>query len=153
MRERSDASYHLATFQAPNLKDQKSFTFLANYTGEPAPLFKETGERPRPVDANDRENNANKKPAPKASDTDTRGSSRDKDGIDRIDFSHNKKAPKTSNLHVQGSSRNGGAGDLSKPAKKTKKKDSKWEGDSTGKKNGSRFGDAFSTFKSRMTRD
>ncbi|TGO35173.1 hypothetical protein BHYA_0168g00300 [Botrytis hyacinthi] len=153
MRERPAASYHPATFKAPNLIDQKSFTFPANYTGEPAPLVKETGEKQRPVDADKRKNNANKKTTPKTSNADTRGSSRDKDGIDRIDFASNKKASKTSNSHVQGSSRNGGVGDLNKPAKNAKKKILKEGDNSAGKRNGSRFGDAFSSFKSKITRD
>ncbi|THV46627.1 hypothetical protein BGAL_0371g00010 [Botrytis galanthina] len=114
MRERSDASYHHATFEAPNLRGPKSFTFPLNYTGEPAPLVKETGKKKAPIKSN----------------ADTRDSSRDVDGIDRKDFAPNKKASKTSNPHVQGSSRNGGVGDLNKPAKKAKKKTSKGEGDS-----------------------
>ncbi|TGO12279.1 hypothetical protein BTUL_0091g00240 [Botrytis tulipae] len=122
--ERSDASYHPATFQAPNLRDKKSFTFPANYTGEPAPLVEETGEMQRPLDANKRKDNA-----------------------------HNNKAPKTSNLHVQGSSRNGGVSDPNKPAIKTKKKTVKEGVNSAGKRNGSRLEDAFSSLKSKMRRD
>ncbi|KAF7952186.1 uncharacterized protein EAE97_001683 [Botrytis byssoidea] len=153
MRERSDASYHPATFQAPNLKDQKSFTFPANYTGEPAPLVKETGVKQRPVDTNKRKDNAKKKQAPKTSNADTGGSSRGEDRIDRIDFAHNKKASKTSNPHVRGSSRNGGLGDLNKPAKKARKNTVKKGDDAAGKRNGSRFGGVFSSLKSTMTRD
>lgn len=146
MRERSDASYHHATFEAPNLRGPKSFTFPFNYTGEPAPLVKETGGKQRPRDAN-------KKKAPTTSNADTRDSSRDVDGINRKDFAPNKKASKTSKSHVQGSSRNGGVGDLNKPAKKAKKKTVNQEGDSAGKRIRSRFGAAFSNLKSKITRD
>ncbi|TGO27285.1 hypothetical protein BPAE_0044g00200 [Botrytis paeoniae] len=154
MRERTDASYHPATFQAPNLRDIKSFSFPLNYTtGEPAPIVKKAREKQRPEDASDRKDNANKKKAPKISDANDRGSSRDKDGIDRIDHAvYNKKVPKTSDAHTRGISRNDGVSTTNHPAKNTKKKTDKKGRDSAGEKKGSRFGGALSDLKSRVMR-
>ncbi|KAF7908531.1 uncharacterized protein EAF01_004286 [Botrytis porri] len=152
MRDRSNASYHPAAFQAPNLQDKKPFSFPLNYTGEPAPNIEGARENGRPGDASDRKDDANKKKVSKTSDADTRGSSRDEDGTNRIDDAYNKEAPKTSGTHTHRSSRNDDVGAPNKPAKKAKKKTEEEGGNSVDKKNGSRFGGALSDLRSKVKR-
>ncbi|KAF5872896.1 uncharacterized protein Bfra_008173 [Botrytis fragariae] len=133
MRERSDATYHPATFQAPNLKDKKAFSFPLNYTGEPAPLIKEAREKQRPEDASGRKDNANKKKFPKQ--------------VMRMLVA--ALGMKMELIVWIISSRNGGASTTNHPAKDTKEKTDKKGRDSAGKKKCSRFGGALSNLRSK----
>ncbi|TEY52889.1 hypothetical protein BOTCAL_0254g00140 [Botryotinia calthae] len=118
MRERSDASYYPATFQAPNLIRVSQR------------LLSKRQEKSRGLEIS---------------------SSGNGDGIDRIDHAH-KTASKTNSANAHRSSQNGGVGTTNKPARKAKKETDKKGGNSAGKRDGFRLGDALSSFKSKVTR-